>query len=112
MPCVSRLWQYATCGFCPFTPPSPLILHPLPQELFESGLIDALERSTMCCPIEAQERALELTGPVWRAPGLKSVLGQLPFLHKQPHAVGQGRGGGGAAAQQQTWAGSVAGLIG
>ena len=61
------------------------------QDLFESGMIDDPERSVMSAPIEAQERALELTGPVWRAPGLKAVLGQLPFLKGQSSAVrGQG----------------------
>ncbi|KAI8472713.1 MAG: Sodium/hydrogen exchanger family-domain-containing protein [Monoraphidium minutum] len=57
------------------------------EDLFESGMIDSLERSQMMAPIEAQERALELTGPVWRAPGLKAVLGQLPFLRGQPATV-------------------------
>jgi hypothetical protein len=55
-------------------------------------MIDDLERTAMSGPIEAQERALELSGPVWRAPGLKAVLAQLPFLRGQPHAV---RAGGG-----------------
>lgn len=50
-------------------------------------MIDDIERSTMLAPIEDQERGLELKGPIWRAPGLKAVLSQLPFLRGQPAAV-------------------------
>ncbi len=73
-------------------PPNPQT--PKPQDLLQSGMIDDLERSAMMAPIEGQERALELTGPVWRAPGLKAVLTQLPFLRGQPAAVSYGVVGG------------------
>jgi hypothetical protein len=61
-------------------------------------MIDDAERATMAAPIEGQERALELTGPSWRAPGLKAVLSQLPFLRGQPYNVSGGARGAGRAA--------------
>lgn len=64
-------------------------------------MIDDMERAVMSAPIEARERALELMGPVWRPPGLKAVLGQLPFLRSQPGAVrGMGRGPGAGLRQE------------
>jgi len=50
-------------------------------------MIDDVERKAMVDPIEGQERSLELTGPIWKAPGLKAVLSQLPFLRGQSHTV-------------------------
>ncbi|KAF8065728.1 NHX8 [Scenedesmus sp. PABB004] len=58
-----------------------------PQSLFESGMLDGGEVSTLAHPIEAAERRLELMGPVWRAPGVGEVLRSLPFMRGQAPAV-------------------------
>eukprot|EP00878_Enallax_costatus_P024415 GHUV01026053.1.p1 GENE.GHUV01026053.1~~GHUV01026053.1.p1 ORF type:complete len:446 (+),score=124.99 GHUV01026053.1:140-1339(+) len=57
------------------------------ESLFESGMLDSTEQLSLAHPIEAAERRLELLGPVWKAPSLREVLRQLPFMREQPEQV-------------------------
>ena len=50
-------------------------------------MLDSTEQGSLSHPIEAAERRLELLGPVWKAPTLREVLRQLPFMSGQPQQV-------------------------
>ena len=50
-------------------------------------MLDSTEQLSLVHPIEAAERRLELLGPVWKAPSLREVLRQLPFMREQPEQV-------------------------
>ena len=58
-------------------------------------MIDEGETEQLRHPVEAAERRLELLGPVWKAPSVTEVVGQLPFMRGQPREVRRGGGRGG-----------------
>ena len=52
-----------------------------------SGMVDDIERDLMLAPIDSQERTLEAAGPCWRAPGVRALVSQLPFLRGRSDAA-------------------------
>ncbi|BDA42347.1 probable Na(+)/H(+) antiporter NhaH at N-terminal half [Coccomyxa sp. Obi] len=58
------------------------------HQLFDSGVVDDIEREELLTPIDRRERQLARKGPVWRSPMAFDVLRNLPFLrHVPPRAV-------------------------
>ncbi|CAL5219904.1 g1831 [Coccomyxa viridis] len=54
------------------------------EQLFDTGVIDEMEKEELLHPIDDRERRLARKGPIWRTPMAFDVLRNLPFLRHVP----------------------------
>ncbi|KAK9861042.1 hypothetical protein WJX84_008386, partial [Apatococcus fuscideae] len=57
------------------------------DQLFDSGVIDEMEKDILEKPVEEKETQLQHRGPKWRTATMTEVLHNLPFLRHAPRRV-------------------------